>query len=260
MTFKQVSFALLSTAVVAGTMFGNTMLSKAEADTYCSYSKGNLSATLDWQNGTGTVTNNTTTCTYKVGIASYKGYLPYKTDPNDLNWIYTQTYYAGTTAYVKPGQTITIHVAIPGCAYQVDIFQGDIVTNFQPGNLYSQEGRYITGWYADKLPYCTIPTPTPTKVVTPTPTKAVTPTPTCTPTPTVTPTPTATPTVTVTPTPTQAATPTPTPTTITVVQEVHVVQELPKVTTTPSTGPESLSLLGLIPSAISGLILRRKMK
>jgi len=115
-----------------------------------------------------TLTNHSTKCSYKVGIASYKAYLPYSTGANK-DWIYTQTYYASKTTTLKPGKTVTLKVAVPSCAWQTDIFWGSVIKKFSPTQLYSVQGRLIDGgWYETSRAVCQAkPTPTPTITATP---------------------------------------------------------------------------------------------
>jgi hypothetical protein len=186
---------------------------------------------------------NTGSTTRTVGLASYKAYFPYPnpyptcdpaTCPANFNWIWTQTVYGGVTASLSPGQTIYLKVPVPSCAWQTDVFEGNISPSFiPPTSYYSGQGKYLDGFYQTANAVCTpvvpavtptntpvpptptptkVPTPTPTKVPTPTPTKVPTPTPTRIPTPTPTKVPTPTPTKIPTPTPTRAPTPTFTPT------------------------------------------------
>lgn len=110
--------------------------------------------------------NTSTTCAYKVGIASYKAYEPLNL--NDLSSTYSQTYYAGTTKIIQPGESWTYTVSIPACTYQVDVFTGDIIKQFSKGNTYGEQGRFLDGWYfpgnkeqQGKLPTCTKDTPKP---------------------------------------------------------------------------------------------------
>lgn len=150
------------------------------------------------------VRNKSTTATYKVGLASYKAYLPYPSPyptctptscPEQFNWIWTQTYYSSVTYDLEPGKTVYLAVDVPACAWQSDVFKGSVIPSYSlPDNWYSGKKTYLDGYYNTKLAVCqpVIPLPTPTP-----------PQPTNTPTtpPGVTNTPTLPPDVTLTPSP-----------------------------------------------------------
>ena len=178
----------------------------------------------------GKVTNTGST-TRKVGMASYKAYQPYPNPyptctpaecPDKFDWIWTQEIYGGVTYSLDPGKTVYFEVAVPDCAWQTDVFEGDIFTTFAPPDkFYSGKKVYLDGYY-HIIPVCVpaTPTPTPSPTRTPTPTNTPTPTPTKTPTPTLTPTNTPSP----TPTPTEVPSGTPTPTSCPLIEEVPNVR------------------------------------
>jgi hypothetical protein len=220
---KRVLSAGISGLLMAGLLISplsQTMATATIPGNLCTtLKKGDITVNLDWKAGKATYTNHSATCSYKIGLASYQGYYPYSNDPNNTKWLYTQTYFASSTAYLTTQKTTTLTVSLPKCAYQVDPYQGDTLYELKKGKLYSDQGRLLGGgWFNTQLKVCVKPTPTPTPkpTVKPTVTPTATPTPKPTVKPTVTPTPTPTvvPTVkpTVTPTPTPTATPTPTPT------------------------------------------------
>jgi hypothetical protein len=131
-------------------------------------------------------------CTYKIGYASYKIFDAKGTDAN----ITSQVLFDSQSVILKPGQKHWFNtLKVPACAYQVDLFQGDLMTSFpkKTGN-YNGQARLLAGAQINLDNLCqkitVTPTPEPTVTVTPTPKKEQ---PTVTPTPEVlgsTPTPT----------------------------------------------------------------------
>ena len=166
------------------------------------------------------VTNSSTQCSYRIGLAIYR-----KFDGNIDN----QELFDYQLAVIGPGRTLELTVDNPPCAYQADVFYGDINYSFAGGVRYAT--RLLDAFHGNGTSYCTLrcgdltvptvtPTPTPTNTSIPaTATKtppaentAIAPTVTKTKTPTNTPVPpTATKTGTPTITPTATRTPTPTP-------------------------------------------------
>ncbi len=208
------------------------------------------------------ITNTSTNCTYPIGVASYKAYENYQVS------VKTQQYYDSKIVSIGPGQSWIHTVKTPTCAYQVDVFYGNLLKGFK-STTYSGEKRLLDAYFFPdghkKVDYCKVaPTPTPTPKPTATPTVKPTATPTVKPTvtptvkptvkPTATPTakPTATPTVKPTATPTPSTTPTPvvpTPTPIaTPTPEPTVAPEV-----LPATGPGAAVALTLI-GMTAGLI------
>jgi hypothetical protein len=130
---------------------------------------------------TGRVTNKSRTCTYPIGIASYKMYFVEDPNGSDSRWLTTQTLFDSKTFTIRPGQTINtdqIFVSTPDCRFQVDLFEGEVMT--PPWYGFTQ-GHYLMDFAWSTKPVCagnpTPPTPTP---VPPTP-NPVPPTPTPTP-------------------------------------------------------------------------------
>lgn len=135
---------------------------------------------------------NTGSTTRKVGMAIYKAYLPYPNPYPDTcpatdasctskyNWIWTQTPTSWVTSDLAPSKTMYFEVTAPSCAWQSDVFTGNVLNSFTPPTrFYSGENRYLDGYYNTTLSVCqpTILTPTPTVPV-PTVTTGTTPTPT----------------------------------------------------------------------------------
>ena len=135
----------------------------------------NLTGSIDLA-GNATVANSSENCIYKVGLASYKMF------DSDIDH---QILFDSRTATIEPGRSLTLQVAVPDCAYQIDLFQGEVLSSLSGGVRYGS--RLITSRVVfDPPPFCEAPTPTPTPTVTPTPTPTVTSTVTLTPTPTPT--------------------------------------------------------------------------
>lgn len=74
---------------------------------------------------TASLTNNSETCTYHAGLASYRVYDHSDgTDSQTQPFIMTQQLHRTNLRNIAPGQTINFSVALPSCAYQVDLFEG----------------------------------------------------------------------------------------------------------------------------------------
>ncbi len=78
---------------------------------------------------TGTVTNLSASCTYEVGIASYR-----KFNEN----IGEQELFDYSTVTVGPGETVQLAVTLPDCATQIDLFYGAVITDFSTGERYNE--------------------------------------------------------------------------------------------------------------------------
>ena len=74
-------------------------------------------------------TNRSATCSYQIGLASYK-----KFDEN----IDHQELYDHAAATIAPGSTLELAVSNPPCAYQADAFWGDLITSFAGGARYGR--------------------------------------------------------------------------------------------------------------------------
>lgn len=71
------------------------------------------------------ITNNSTSCTYHAGLASYRVYDHSDgTDNQTQPFIMTQQLHRTNLLNIAPGQTKNFSVALPSCAYQVDLFEG----------------------------------------------------------------------------------------------------------------------------------------
>lgn len=154
----------------------------------------NLQARLPAPN-TGEVTNSSASCTYAVGLASYRMI------DNNLSH---QQLFSSQTALLGPGETRTFTVDLPGCAYQLDLFYGPLIETFDPqhGQIYGD--RILITRVVRGAGFCVPGTTTPTTISTPsaTPIGSPTTTPTGSPTPTNTPVGSPTPTETATAIPT----------------------------------------------------------
>jgi hypothetical protein len=161
----------------------------------------NLQARLPAPN-IGEVTNTSADCTYAVGLASYRMI------DNNLSH---QQLFSSQTALLGPGETVTLTVALPDCAYQLDLFYGPLIEQFDPqhGQIYGD--RILITRVVRGAGFCIPGTTTPTIIATPSATPAGSPTLTPTEAPPSTTTPTGAPTLTPT-TPAESPTPTETPT------------------------------------------------
>ena len=141
-------------------VYGFLLVNSAEAQSICTAPHGGKLTANYVQgpnaNGRGqaTIFNNSSTCTYLVGLASYSAYEPFDPDPLNLNWIYTQTYYAHVQQNLSPGQSVTFQVNIPSCAWQIDAYQNDVLIDLLPGQLYQDNGTLIGGgWLQNNASY-----------------------------------------------------------------------------------------------------------
>jgi predicted outer membrane repeat protein len=169
--------------------------------------RADLIGTLHDGGAVGVITNiGSLTCSYKVGIASY-----YKFDEDiDKQVIYA---YDNPTVTLASGQSVELRAPVPSCAYQADLFYGDVIIPMFYGQRYSPR---LLAYFHGGGDYCmpATETPLPTETYTAVP-------------PSVTPTPTETPDATVSATPTATYTAAPEPLTFT-----------PSVTETPTNMPE----------------------
>ncbi len=100
-------------------------------------------------NASATVKNTSESCSTSVGMASYK-----KFDSN----IDHQILFSSDTKSIGPGQTVRLFVSLPGCATQVDLFWGSLITSFKGGIRYGY--RLLWSTHLGGKKYCTNkPTP-----------------------------------------------------------------------------------------------------
>ncbi|GAB4217654.1 MAG: hypothetical protein OHK0012_22850 [Synechococcales cyanobacterium] len=123
--------------------------------------KRDLSGTVNPMTGVATLRNRSTQCTYPVGLASYQ-----MVDKG----IDSQILFQHQTTTIAPGQELTLQVGVPGCAFQIDLFFGDVITQFKPGVRYSHRliNASKNGMQTYKSPYnmgfCPKGQPTPAPV------------------------------------------------------------------------------------------------
>ena len=79
--------------------------------------------------GVGTVVNNSPLCAYEVGLAAYLVY--------DNNIDDQVPFSDPDLGIVQPGESLILTVALPTCAYQVDLFYGDYLSNLD-GQRYGE--------------------------------------------------------------------------------------------------------------------------
>lgn len=83
--------------------------------------------------GTATIKNNSELCSYDVGIASYKGFEL----ANDTTLkIDSQELFDDASARLQPKDEKTLDIDVPDCSYQIDVFYGDLITDFSGGDRY----------------------------------------------------------------------------------------------------------------------------
>ncbi len=101
-----------------------------------------LTGSLGTNNGT--VHNRSTKCSYQIGIASYKMYA--------LNRIDDQTLFDSDSRTIGPGQSVTMSVDLPTCAYQLDQFYGHLIKTFSTGENYMS--RLLGDRKQQDRPFC----------------------------------------------------------------------------------------------------------
>ncbi len=157
--------AILATAIAISAFDG-----MASADSNCSNPpsvlSGHIIATGEQGGGAMAMVQNSSSCSFDLGMASYQG--------NQL--------FDSVTAPVGPWQITQLHIAVPTCNYEVDVFHGPVLNspNYGPNLLDRVAGLSQSG-------ACSTPAPTPTPASTPAPASTQAPTPAPTPTPVVTP-------------------------------------------------------------------------
>jgi hypothetical protein len=86
-----------------------------------------LSGAISADGKTGTIRNRSASCSFDVGLASYKRF--------DTN-IDNQQLFDYTTAVIGPNQTLTLTITLPNCSAQVDLFYGPVIMSFAGGVRY----------------------------------------------------------------------------------------------------------------------------
>ncbi|GEM_PF-1617931 len=115
-------------------------VSAPHADAATCNAEADLSGQLG-SNGSATVTNRSTTCSYQVGLASYK-----KFDENINN----QTLFSSDVKTIGPNRSLSLSVSLPSCAYQLDVFYGNLITDYSTGARYGDrllQARHAGGDY-----------------------------------------------------------------------------------------------------------------
>ncbi|MES2436694.1 MAG: SpaA isopeptide-forming pilin-related protein [Patescibacteria group bacterium] len=128
---KKISLILGAIVILSGLAFvgysvvsGNNLMI-ADATGCTSNPEADLTGTI--QGNKVTITNKSATCSYKVGLASYKVFSSTFSD---------QKLFDSASATIAPKATITLTVDLPSCAYQLDAFYGDVITNLSNENMY----------------------------------------------------------------------------------------------------------------------------
>jgi hypothetical protein len=106
----------------------------------------------------GEITNSSTSCTYAVGLAAYRMF--------DEKLSHQQLF-SSQTAMIAPGQTLTLTVDLPGCAYQIDLFHGRLIEVFDPGRGEFYGERILASRVVRDAGFCAPGSPTATSTATP---------------------------------------------------------------------------------------------
>jgi hypothetical protein len=115
-------------------------LQHADASTNCNQDR-DLEGYIGIYDGGARVKNVSTNCTYQVGLATYK---VFTLNTENNQHILTQELYDYEIKTSAPGSEVTLHVDRPSCAYQIDLFQGALITHFTPDN-FDYDLRVIDG-------------------------------------------------------------------------------------------------------------------
>ncbi|MFW5696774.1 MAG: hypothetical protein ACOCXR_03200 [Phototrophicaceae bacterium] len=99
---------------------------------------------------------NSSNCDYVGGIAVYEKYEEYdESRPETLN---SQRLFASQIVTVPAGGEVYVEVPLPACASQVDLFWGNVITDFTAEGTYGNR-LIVAGHFGSEL--CGTPTPTP---------------------------------------------------------------------------------------------------
>jgi hypothetical protein len=104
-----------------------------------------LSGTIQSDNRTGRITNSSSSCSYEVGMASYRKF-------DEV--IDNQEIYHSTTTTIGPNETKNLTVEIPGCSAQVDLFYGPVLQSLN-GQRYGE--RLLAAKHINGSNYCAPP-------------------------------------------------------------------------------------------------------
>lgn len=104
-----------------------------------------LTGTILSDNRTGRITNNSSSCSYEVGMASYRKF-------DEV--IDNQQIYHSATRTIGPNQTKDLVVDLPGCATQIDLFYGPVLQSLN-GQRYGE--RLLAYKHINGTNYCAPP-------------------------------------------------------------------------------------------------------
>lgn len=96
-------------------------------------------------NSTGRITNSSSSCSYEVGMATYRKF-------DEV--IDNQEIYHSATTTIGPNQTLDLQVNLPACATQVDLFYGPVLQSLN-GQRYGD--RLLAAKHINGTNYCTPP-------------------------------------------------------------------------------------------------------
>ena len=97
-----------------------------------------LTGSILSNNTTGRIINSSSSCTYDVGMASYRKFDEIIDNQEIFDWVETT---------IGPNQTIEVSVDLPNCATQIDLFYGDVLLSLN-GQRYGTRllaARHING-------------------------------------------------------------------------------------------------------------------
>jgi hypothetical protein len=82
---------------------------------------------IDGNSASISVKNFSDSCSYRINLASYEVF-----DPEMPLFVQTQKLFDSTWITIQPGQTQTLSVDLPECAFQVDLFEGPFIPTTNP--------------------------------------------------------------------------------------------------------------------------------
>jgi hypothetical protein len=150
---------LLAVSVLAVALVGMSAPVSALPGEDCSNPKGDgpaprlLSGSIASDGTSATVQNFSDGCTFQVGLASYQVF-DLRSDGTPL--LSSQRLYDHEIVTLGPGQSVTLHVDVPDCLAQVDLFYGDLIRSFANGERY---GSRLLNFVVVGSGVCVPPTP-----------------------------------------------------------------------------------------------------
>ena len=142
--YSVAAFGSATQAISVGASVGSPQPINASDEAYSDpacYNPGDLAARFT-ADGASEIVNHSATCSYQVGMASYRKF-------DEL--IDHQQLLDAQATTIAPGATLPISVKLPDCAVQVDVFRGPVLRSLN-GRRYAQ--RLLTAVHLGGTHYC----------------------------------------------------------------------------------------------------------